>query len=170
MLLPSHHMKPYGGVIALLVAIFALSLAGCGGNDGASQEELDQARQEGAKQAKDQAKLDNLERQLDNLSKKNTQTNPGGGYNGGGSKYGSTTPPSSSGVSGTTDCGGGVSAGSNTSCEFAINVAGEYSSNPGASSIRAYSPVTGQYYTMSCSAYGSGHVCTGGDSASVYFP
>ena len=51
-----------------------------------------------------------------------------------------------------------------------MNVAGEYGSNPGASSISAYSPVTGQMYTLSCSPSGSGTVCSGGNGASVFIP
>ena len=61
-------------------------------------------------------------------------------------------------------------AGPNTTCAFAMNVAGEYGSNPGATTISAYSPVTGENYTMTCSAYSAGHVCTGGNGASVYLP
>jgi hypothetical protein len=68
-----------------------------------------------------------------------------------------------------TDCGEGVSAGPNTSCEFALNVAASYYQSGGASSIDVYSPVTGRTYRMSCTA-GSPHTCTGGNDASVYFP
>jgi hypothetical protein len=39
----------------------------------------------------------------------------------------------------------------------------------GSGSVYSYSPTTGQYYTMYCSA-GAPHVCTGGNDASVYFP
>lgn len=72
-----------------------------------------------------------------------------------------------SGVAGRTSCGGGVWVGPSTSCAFAANVAAVYLDNP-SSSIEAYSSVTNQWYTMSCSS-GSPHVCTGGNNASVYF-
>jgi hypothetical protein len=86
-----------------------------------------------------------------------------------------TAEPTSAGTTGSpspgpgTDCGQGVSAGPNTSCEFALNVAASYSQSGGASSIDVYSPVTGRTYTMSCTA-DSPHTCTGGNDASVYFP
>jgi hypothetical protein len=69
---------------------------------------------------------------------------------------------------GRTNCGGGVSAGPNTSCPFALNTAATYYDNPGPV-IDVYSPVTDRVYTMSCTS-GSPHVCTGGNNASVYFP
>jgi hypothetical protein len=66
-----------------------------------------------------------------------------------------------------TDCGGGVYAGADTSCPFALNVAANYA-GPGAD--YAYSPVTGLNYTMTCNTWGYGNVtCTGGDNASVQF-
>jgi len=66
-----------------------------------------------------------------------------------------------------TNCGGGVYAGANTSCPFALNVAQAYQTDwtPG-SAIYAYSPVTGSTYAMSC--YGSDPTtCTGGNNALV---
>jgi hypothetical protein len=52
-----------------------------------------------------------------------------------------------------------------------MNVAGEKGSNPDASVISAFSPVTGQHYTMTCSPWGSGGtVCSGGNGATVYLP
>lgn len=64
-------------------------------------------------------------------------------------------------------CGGGVSVNGATSCSFAQNVATEYRSSGGASSIDVYSPVTHQSYTMSCSS-GVPTVCRGGNNAVVY--
>ena len=68
-----------------------------------------------------------------------------------------------------TECVDYVFAGATTSCPFAINVAGEYNSNPGASKIQAYSPATGLSYSLSCSPYsGGGTVCVTNTGASVY--
>ena len=69
-----------------------------------------------------------------------------------------------------TNCGGDVYAGANTSCAFAQNVESDYT---GLGPDYAYSPVTGENYTMNCVAgYGNLNggdsvVCTGGDNALV---
>jgi hypothetical protein len=68
-----------------------------------------------------------------------------------------------------TNCGGGVYAGADTSCPFALNVEADYT---GAGADYASSPVTGLSYTMNCDGgYGArGTVtCTGGDNALVEF-
>lgn len=61
--------------------------------------------------------------------------------------------------------------GSNvTSCEFAVSVWAEYllaGGNGGPMVVEAYSPVTGEVYTMSCSG-GDVVTCTGGNNAVVY--
>ena len=157
-----------GVVVALSVLSLCAFTAGCGGDDGASEDQLQQAREDGAKEAKAQMKLDQLQKQVNQLSKKSKKSSKSSGSSGNSSSVAPTSSGSS--TSGYTSCGGGVSAGSSTSCEFAMNVAGEYGSNPGASSINAYSPVTGQMYTMSCSPSGGGTVCSGGNGASVFIP
>src|SRR5699024_6724032 len=108
------------------------------------------------------------QKQIRQLQKKNRQGNEQSGNSGGASSANTQTGSYGSGPVST--CGTGVQVGPNTSCSFAMNVAGEYGSNPGASSIGAYSPVTGKFYTMSCSPWGSGTVCVGGNNASVYLP
>lgn len=66
------------------------------------------------------------------------------------------------------DCGGGLHAGPNTSCEFAQNVRNAYNVAPGSTaSVTVYSPVTGQTYVMDCSPSGAGVTCSGGNGASV---
>ena len=78
----------------------------------------------------------------------------------------SPLPPPS--LSGDTDCGRGLHAGPHTSCPFAQNVRDAYRSAPGATaSVRVFSPVTGQTYTMSCAPAGSGVTCSGANNASV---
>jgi hypothetical protein len=149
------------GVVAL-VAAFALSLAACGDDSGASQEELDRARREGATKARQQEKIADIEKQLKSLKKN------------GRSSQGSPPPPSESGAvpsGGSTSCGGSLSVGPNTTCGFAANVEADYYAEigSGSGSVYSYSPTTRRYYTMYCSA-GAPHVCTGGNDASVYFP
>ena len=65
------------------------------------------------------------------------------------------------------NCGDGVAVNAATSCPFGRNVASEYRSSGGASTIEVYSPVTKQAYTMSCSG-GVPTVCRGGNNAVVY--
>ena len=164
-----------------LSVVTAAALAGC---SGASQEELDQARaagaSEAASQAAEQQRTQELQDQVKALKEQAQQNKVEARQaerrairaerqaakrqnNDGGS--------SSSGSGTATACGDGIYAGASTSCAFAMNVVGEYGSNPGASTIRAYSPVTDQFYTLSCgTAANGGHVCTGGNNAAVYFP
>ena len=82
----------------------------------------------------------------------------------------SSPTPSAPAASRGTSCGGGLYAGPNTSCTFARNVRSAYWEAPGASAtVRVFSPVTNQTYTMSCSPSGSGTTCSGGNNASVTF-
>jgi hypothetical protein len=71
-------------------------------------------------------------------------------------------------VSTSTDCGGGLIAGPNTSCLFAENVQIAYDDAPGLyATVQAYSPVTGETYAMSCAPAGAGMTCSGANNASV---
>ena len=69
-----------------------------------------------------------------------------------------------------TDCGGDLYVNADTSCPFAQNIESDYT---GLGPDYAYSPVTGENYTMNCVAgYGNLNggdsvVCTGGDNALV---
>ena len=77
----------------------------------------------------------------------------------------STAPPP---LAGGTDCGGGLHAGPNTSCPFAQNVRDAYNEAPGAhATVRVFSPVTDQTYTMTCAPAGNGVTCSGGNNASA---
>lgn len=93
---------------------------------------------------------------------KSTPTPSSSGSGGGGGS------PSGGGGGGKTDCGGGITAGPNTSCAFAQNVVSAYR-RTGGGRVRVFSPVTNQTYTMSCTS-SPPHVCTGANNASVYFP
>ena len=65
---------------------------------------------------------------------------------------------------------GGISVNSHTSCPFAENVEAAWESSGGASTVTAYSPVTGLTYTLSCTASGTGYeVCSSGGNY-VEFP
>jgi hypothetical protein len=67
---------------------------------------------------------------------------------------------------------GGISVNSVTSCAFAENVESAWNSSgdSGSGTVTAYSPVTGQTYTMYCTPSGTGYeVCTGGNNAYVEF-
>ncbi len=141
------------------IAALAMFLSACGGS-GTSQDELDKARTEGAKEAEQQAKIERIEHQLKSLKHGHGAQNQ--------SNSGSAPVPASGGG---TSCGGSLSVGPNTTCAFAENVEYEYFSEIGSGSgtVVAYSPVTEKLYTMYCTA-GEPHECTGGNDASVYFP
>jgi hypothetical protein len=139
-------------------------VAGCGGND---DEDLDRAREEGARQARLQERQKQqrerqreLEKKIKELEEKQRQ----GGSSAGGSSGGTAAPS----TGGRTSCGDGLTVGPNTTCAFARVVRAEYQ-RTGSGTVEAYSPVTERTYTMSCS-HGSPHVCVGGNNASVYFP
>jgi molecular chaperone DnaK len=95
----------------------------------------------------------------------------GGGSSGGGSSSGGGGGSSSESPSTTVSlpgksCGEDLSANESTSCPFARNVRDAYD---GSDTLEAYSPVTGQNYTMDCST-GDYTTCAGGNNAEVYFP
>jgi hypothetical protein len=144
------------------VLAFAAMLTACG-SSGASQDELDRARTEGEAQAKQQAKIEGIEKQLKSLKH-------GHGTNQPNSSAGNTSGSYSS-ASGSSSCGGGLSVGPNTTCAFAENVENAYFAEigSGTGTVVSYSPATGKVYSMYCTA-GEPHECTGGNNASVYFP
>ena len=167
------------GVSAILVLLcLGLFAFGCGSDDdGATQDQLDRAKAEGAKEAREQAKLDQLQSQVKQLqkkagqgSKRNSNGTNGNSNGNSGQGDGYSENGSSAAAGPVSYCAAGVAVGPNTSCAFAMNVAGEYGSNPGAATISAFSPVTGDHYTMSCGPWNSGTLCTGGNGAAVYMP
>lgn len=151
--------------LVLLTLVATVVLAACDG--GASQDELDRAKQEGAQQAREQAQLKELQQQIKNLQRDGNDTGTGASTG--------SIPSTSSGVDNgpgpDKSCEYGVLASTETTCPFALNVASEYQSNPGASTISAYSDTTGQSYTMTCAPWaGGGTVCRGGVGAAVFIP
>lgn len=163
-------IRPKGVLILFGVLGLLAFSAGCGGSndDGPSDEQLQQAREQGAKEAKqqikEQAKIKALQEQVDALAKEKAKQDQSS------EDSSSVAPTNDNGLAGFSACTGGVQAGPNTTCGFAMNVAGEYGSNPGASSIHATSPTTGIDYTLSCAGSSGGTICTGGNNASVFIP
>jgi hypothetical protein len=145
------------------LVILGLVITGCG-DSGASQEELDAARKEGAAKAHQEEKIQQIEKELKALRRKGGKPSAPGPDT-------SPAPEGTSSVSTSGNCGGSLSANENTTCGFAENVESAYYSEIGSGSgtVSAYSPTTEQYYSMYCTA-GSPHECTGGNDAAVYFP
>lgn len=144
------------------LAALSLVLTACS-DSGASQEEIEAARQQGAAKAKQQAKISQIQKELKELKK---------GKGGNAAAAGGSSPaPEGSSSSGSGNCGGSLSANGNTTCGFAVNVQQAYFEEIGSGSgtVVAYSPTTGQSYSMYCTA-GSPHECSGGNDAAVYFP
>ena len=71
-------------------------------------------------------------------------------------------------LSGISNCGGGLTAGANTSCPFAENVRAAFEES-GSGILNVYSPTTGKTYRMYCTS-GSPHVCTGDAEPSTRAP
>ncbi|WBT09868.1 hypothetical protein PAB09_06165 [Corynebacterium sp. SCR221107] len=62
-----------------------------------------------------------------------------------------------------------ITAGANTSCDFAREVSHALTRSLLPRTVTATSPVTGQSYTMSCSNDANNLItCTGGNNATVY--
>lgn len=111
-----------------------------------------------------------------------TITQQSGGSSGGSSNHGNSsnsggaTPGvagerggSSGSGSSQTSCGGDLSVGPDTTCEFAESVQSAYRSSGGSSTVQAYSAVTNKSYEMTCVTSTATVQCTGGIGASVYF-
>lgn len=149
-------------VAALAVAALSLGLTACG-DSGASQDELEAARRQGAAKAQQQAKIHQIEKELKNLKKGKA------GTSGGSVSPAPEGTPTSTASPG--NCGGSLSVNEHTTCGFAENVEDAYYEEIGSGSgtVYAYSPTTGQTYSMYCTA-GSPHACTGGNDAAAYFP
>lgn len=145
-----------------VVVILSLGVVACG-SSGASQEELNQAKQEGAAHARETARIKQIQHEIRAIRRH-------GGSNPNAVPAGAGSSGITSSTTGTTSCGGELSVGPNTTCPFAANVRTAYEEELGAGSgvVYAYSPVTEKLYEMLCTA-GTPHVCTGGNDASVYF-
>jgi hypothetical protein len=154
-------------------AVLPAGLAGCGGSSDDEQSakqvlELQQAREQGRKEAQEEARAKKLARDAAALRKEVADLRKGKTTKSASTNAGAATSAASGGTS-VKSCASGVTANSVTSCPFAESVRDEYYDNGGASSVSAYSPTTGQAYAMTCT--GSGPVtCRGGNNAQVTFP
>lgn len=154
-----HRRWPVLFSLGVMLALGVLG-SGCGGS-GASQDELDRARKQGAAKARQQAKIRQIQTELRELR----------GGAGGGSGPSHAPTPAPAGSASPHNCGAELSANQNTTCGFAANVRDAYYRDVGSGSgtVTAWSPSTQRYYDMYCTA-GSPHECTGGNNAAVYFP
>ena len=153
-------------IAAAAILVLPGALIACGSDD-ASQQQLEQARKQGAEQQKLKDKQAEVEKQLKTLEKQRESSSKGSSSGGSGGSSGSSSSGGSV-PSGAASCGGGVSAGANTSCAFALNVASAYfQADGGDPTVSVYSPVTQRTYTMSCTG-GAPTVCRGGNNAVVY--
>lgn len=150
-------------LLVLLAATAAFSAAGCG----SSQQEIDQAREQAAEQQRLKDKAAELEGEIKQLKEQQgqlvqTQTTQG---------QATTQAQTTQAPQGPSrNCGGGVAAGPNTSCAFALNTAKEWVDTSGGTTIQVYSPATKKSYTMNCSTGPAGTTCKGGNGAVVYIP
>ena len=79
-----------------------------------------------------------------------------------------TSAPVEGASSNQTSCGGDLSVGPDTTCDFAEAVESAYSASGGSETVDAYSPVTHKSYEMTCVTRVRVE-CTGGVGASVFF-
>lgn len=158
-------LRPTIVLAAAGLVVLSFALAGCG-DSSASQEELEAARKQGAAKAQQQEKIRQIQKELKELKK-----GGGSGKSGAAAGGGVSPAPEGGSTASSGNCGGSLSANENTTCGFAQNVADAYYAEIGSGSgtVIAYSPTTGQTYSMYCTA-GSPHECTGGNDAAVYFP
>jgi hypothetical protein len=164
---------------ALLVAV-GLVIGGCGGGSGASQQEIAQAEKHARQVKTEKEKERRLERKLEQLERENREAKKRrqeklkqeqkGREEAHVEPPAESTPAPPSTPSGT-DCGGGVIAGPETSCGFALETRYEYEREIGAGSgsIEAWSEANEEWYPMYCTE-GTEHECSGAISATVFWP
>lgn len=177
-------MAAYGahwrsGTAAALVIV--LGFAGCGSSDDsakelARQKEIAKARAEGAREARNNARIRKLEQEV-RESKREGAPGPApsngssgaAGPSGANQSPGSGDAPTGVPVSGTS-CGGDLYVGPQTSCPFGESVRTAYRDRGGGDikDLVVRSPVTGKDYELSCSN-GETHVCIADTDAKVYF-
>jgi hypothetical protein len=168
----------FGKASAAMLAVLGagLLLAACGGGGAASQQELVRAERHARKEKTEKERERQLERKLTKLEQENRQAKkrehqkelseedePG-------AAHGAIIEPPPSPEPSRTDCGGGVIAGPETSCGFALNVRDAYEAEigDGSGTVEAWSEANEEEYSMFCT--GAPHECEGAISATVYFP
>jgi cell division septation protein DedD len=158
---------------AALVAIAVVSILLSGCSQGASQDQVAQAQQSAAQaqaqkdtQASLSAQVQQLKDQAAQAEAAKTAAAQTEAAKTAAAKAAAATAAAAQPQ--TTSCDANVSAGANTTCAFALNVeSAYYASGGGYSTVSVYSPVTGLYYTMTCTP-GVPTVCRGGNNAVVY--
>lgn len=139
---------------APLLCLLAVA-GGCSNNNSDREQRI---RDEAERQGRQEERLRQLENEVKNQRK--------GGGTTTGSSGGTTPAPNNNSSSAGGNCGGGIVANSNTTCDFARNVAAAYGKQSGAGVVSAFSPATGKSIQMSCEG-ASPVVCTGGNNARV---
>lgn len=166
-------------LIVGLVLVLPLAISACG-DSGASHQEIVQAEKHARHAKAEKEKERHLEREIINLREEQKRDKKHqekaedqrqveaaeGSSETSGSSSGTVVPPSSE----RTSCGGSLSVGPDTTCEFAENVESEYFAyiGDGSGYVEAYSSANDEWYSMYCT--GAPHECTGAISAKVYFP
>ena len=136
------------------IACLAVVIAGCATDNSDREQRI---RDEAERQGRQEERLRQLENEVKQQRKDGGQSTTG---------VTTTTTPNTAASKQTGNCGGGIFTNSNTTCDFARNVAAAYGKQSGAGVVSAYSPATGKTISMSCEG-ASPVVCTGGDNARV---
>lgn len=150
-------VRPTSLAAALVLGAIVVAGAGCG----ESEQEVEQARKQAAEQQRLKDKAAELEDEIKELKAQQPQVTTT-------VTQGQTTTSPQQGPS--RNCGGGVAAGPDTSCAFALNTAKEWVDTSGGAVIQVYSPATKKTYTMKCRTNSTGTTCRGGNGATVYIP
>ena len=150
-------VRPTSLAAALVLGAIVVAGVGCG----ESEQEVEQAREQAAEQQRLKDKAAELEDEIKELKAQQPQVTTT-------VTQGQTTTSPQQGPS--RNCGGGVAAGPNTSCAFALNTAKEWVDTSGGAVIQVYSPATKKTYTMKCRTNSTGTTCRGGNGATVYIP
>ena len=140
----------------LVAALALVTIAVVGSGCGQSEQEAERAREQAAEQERLREKAAGLEEEIRELKAQQPQV--------------TTTVTQGPRQGPSRDCGGGVAAGTDTSCAFALNTAREWVDTSAGQTIQVFSPATKKSYTMRCRTNSTGTTCRGGNGATVYIP
>ncbi len=146
--------------VVVTIALTGVTLIACGGSD-ISEAQLDRERAEAAQNARQEAEIEALKRELKTKDEHTPrdESSPG------------TTPTEPSVGQIPTDayyCGSAYGDGS-ASCPFVENVTSDYYASGESSSFTSYSPTTELSYMVTCNG-DAPTVCTAGRAAVIYIP
>jgi hypothetical protein len=143
----------------MLAVVAGLGLSACGGSE-ISEAELDRERADAAQDARQEAEIKSLKR---DLSQRQSTTGEAG------SSSAPTQPVDVGEIpADARPCGSAFGAGS-ASCPFVENVSDDYYASGQAASFTSHSPTTGLSYTVTCNG-NAPTVCTAGKAAVIYIP